>query len=167
MISKAIFSIFLMLATATFAADDITGFWKVVSDEGVAQCIVAVYEYEDVYYGRIIGSFDAKGIMDDSIYKPVKRAPGVIGEPFYSGLDFIWGLVDSGMKFKGKILDPEKGNIYNSELWIDKDGNLVVRGKLLMFGRSQTWPAAEESDFPKDFQKPDLTALVPAIPEVK
>ena len=76
--------------------------------------------------------------------------------------------MDAGVKFKGKILDPEKGNVYNSELWIDKNGNLVVRGKLLMFGRSQTWIAADgESDFPKDFKKPNLMELVPSIPEVK
>jgi hypothetical protein len=164
---KIFFCLFLLLTAVVFGSDDIGGFWKTVNEEGVSQCIIAVYDYEGVYYGRIIGSFDEKGVMIDTIYKPIKRAPGVIGEPFYSGLDIIWGLVDAGVKFKGKILDPEKGNIYNSELWIDKNGNLVVRGKLLMFGRSQTWIAAEESDFPKNFKKPDLTTLVPSIPEVK
>jgi uncharacterized protein DUF2147 len=167
MTRKIFSSLFLLVATAFSGSDDISGFWKTVNEEGVSQCVIAVYEYEGIHYGRIIGSYDENGVMFDTIYEPVKRAPGVIGDPFYSGLDIIWGLVDAGVKFKGKILDPEKGNVYNSELWIDKDGNLVVRGKLLMFGRSQTWIAAEESDFPKDFKKPDLKTLVPSIPEVK
>ena len=163
---KAISLLFLFLTNAVFGSDDISGFWKTINEQGEAQCIIAVYDYDDVYYGRIIGSFDEKGVMDDSIYNPKKRAPGVVGEPFYSGLDIIWGLVDTGVKFKGKILDPEKGNVYNSELWID-NGNLVVRGKYLVFGRSQTWLPAANSDFPKGFKKPDLMELVPSIPEVK
>lgn len=165
MIHKGLF-FFFFLITAAFASDDIRGFWKTINEQGEAQCIIAVYEYEDVHYGRIIGSFNDKGVMEDSIYNPKKRAPGVVGEPFYSGLDIIWGLVDAGVKYKGKILDPEKGNVYNSELWID-NGNLVVRGKLLMFGRSQTWLPAAASDFPQGFKKPDLSALIPSIPEVK
>jgi len=159
--------LFLLLATLSFASDDIRGFWKTINEQGLAQCIIAIYEYEGLYYGRIIGTFDNKGVMDDSIYSPRKRAPGCVGEPFYSGLDIIWALVDVGVKYKGKILDPEKGNVYNSELWIDSDGNLVVRGKFMIFGRNYTWLAAQNSDFPKDFKKPDLDELVPSIPEVK
>lgn len=166
MIKKAISFLFLIIVSAVTGSEDISGFWKTINEQGEAQCIIAVYEYDNVYYGRIIGSYDENGVMDDSIYAPKKRAPGVMGEPFYSGLDIIWGLVDVGVKFKGKILDPEKGNVYNSELWID-NGNLVVRGKYLMFGRSQTWFPAADADFPKGFKKPDLSALVPSVPEVK
>ena len=149
---KAISLLFLFLTNAVFGSDDISGFWKTINEQGEAQCIIAVYDYDDVYYGRIIGSFDEKGVMDDSIYNPKKRAPGVVGEPFYSGLDIIWGLVDTGVKFKGKILDPEKGNVYNSELWID-NGNLVVRGKYLVFGRSQTLAPCCKFRLSERFQK--------------
>ncbi len=156
----------LFLANFAFGAEDISGFWKTVNEEGKAQCIIAVYEYDDICYGRIIGTFDDTGQMDDSIYTPKKRAPGVLGNPFYSGLDIIWGLVDVGVKFRGKILDPEKGNIYNSELWVDSDGNLIVRGKLFFFGRSQKWFAAMDEDFPKNFKKPDLFEIIPELPQV-
>jgi uncharacterized protein (DUF2147 family) len=150
-----------------FSADDIAGFWKTISDEtGKPQCVIAVYEYDGLYYGRIIGTYNDEGKMTDSIYKPDKRAPGVVGNPFYSGLDIIWDLQDAGNKFKGKILDPEKGNVYNSELWID-NGNLIVRGKLLIFGRSQEWLPAAKSDFPRGFKMPNLNKLVPSVPEVK
>jgi uncharacterized protein (DUF2147 family) len=156
----------LLSCAVLFSAEDISGFWKTLSDDtGKPQSVIAVYEYEGLYYGRIIGSFDEDGKMDDSIEHPVKRAPGVVGNPFYSGLDIIWWLADSGSKFKGKILDPEHGDIYKSELWMD-GSNLVVRGKLFIFGRSMTWYPATASDFPKGFKMPDLKTLVPTISEV-
>ncbi|HLB52408.1 MAG TPA: DUF2147 domain-containing protein [Chlamydiales bacterium] len=161
------FLFFLLPFVSLIALEDIDGFWKTVNEEGVAQCVIAVYEYDDAHYGRIIGSYDDNGKMNDTIYNPKKRAPGVVGQRFYSGLDIIWGLVNSGMKFKGKILDPQKGNIYNSELWVNKNGNLVVRGKYLVFGRSQEWLPASESDFPEGFKIPDLAELVPDIPQVQ
>lgn len=149
-----------------FSTEDISGFWKTMDEEGKPQSIIAVYEYEDIYYGRIIAAFDDKGGIGDSIYAPKERAPGVLGDPFYCGLDIIWNLYDAGVKFKGKILDPQKGNIYNSELWIE-DGNLIVRGKFLMFGRNMTWFPVSASDLPKNFKLPKLDSFIPSIPEVK
>lgn len=151
---------------ALFAADDIRGYWKSIDeDSGKAQCVVAVYPYNNKYYGRIIGTFDDQGKMTESIYAPKDRAPGIVGNPFYCGLDLIWNLRDKGERFKGKIVDPKKGNIYTAELWVE-DGNLIVRGELFIFGRSQTWLPAKESDFPKGFKKPDVAKFVPVIPEV-
>lgn len=159
--------VFALLASfSLWSAEDISGYWKTISDvDGRAQSIIAVYPYQGRYYGRIIGSFNEEGKMDDSIYKPVKRAPGVVGTPFYSGMDIIWDLEDRGNRFKGKILDPEHGDIYNSELWVD-NGNLMVRGKLFIFGRTQQWLPAEKGDFPKGFKVPDLKSFVPTIPQV-
>ena len=163
----AFFIALLTFQTALFAAEDISGFWKSVNEEGHAECIFGIYEYDGLYYGRIIGTYNSEGKMDDTIYHPKERAPGVIGKPFYSGLDIVWGLNDSGAKFKGKILDPQKGNIYNCELWINSEGNLVVRGKFLFIGKSRVWLPAHLSDFPTDFQVPDLAEFVPEIPQVK
>jgi uncharacterized protein (DUF2147 family) len=154
----------LLISCALYSAEEITGFWKTVNEEtGKAQAIIAIYEHEGFRYGKIIGSLGDNGKMDDSIYHPVKTSPGLPDHPYYSGMDIIWYLEDRGYKFKGKILDPEHGDVYNSELW--KEGeNLIVRGKLLMFGRSQTWLPATSADFPKDFKKPDLKTLQPNIP---
>jgi len=148
------------------SADEITGFWKSINEEtGKAQCIVAIYEYEDKFYGRIIGTYDDNQKMNETIYTPKERAPGVIGNPFYCGLDIIWDLIDNGISYKGKILDPQKGNVYNSELWIEGQ-DLIVRGKLLFFGRNQKWVAARDSDFPAGFKKPNIETFVPVIPKV-
>ena len=160
------FLILLSVLTSTIQAVGIEGFWKSINETtNKPQCIVAVYQYEDLYYGRIIGTFDDNGKMNETIYKPKDRAPGVVGNPYYCGLDIIWDLYNTGSSYKGKILDPQKGNIYNAELW-NEGSNLIVRGKLLFFGRNQTWLPATDSDFPKDFKKPDLNTLVPTIPVV-
>ena len=164
--------IFLLLCVSLFAlslkaAEDINGFWKTVDDQtGKPRCVIAVYDYEDLRYGRIIATFDDKGKVKDSIYNPKEIAPGVKGNRTYCGLDIIWYLQDAGQKFKGQILDPERGKVYNAELWREFD-NLIVRGKLGPFGRSQTWLPAVPSDFPKDFKMPDLSTMVPNIPETK
>ncbi|MBS0625698.1 MAG: DUF2147 domain-containing protein [Verrucomicrobia bacterium] len=156
----------LFLFAINFLYAGIEGYWKSINETtGYPQCVIAVYEYENVYYGRIIATYDENGKMKEDIYKAKERAPGVVGHPFYCGLDIIWGLQNTGASYKGKILDPQKGNIYNAELW-NEGPNLVVRGKLLIFGRNQTWLPATDADFPKGFKKPALKDLVPKIPEV-
>ncbi len=147
-------------------ASGIEGFWKTVNEEGVAQTIIAIYEYEGQYYGRIIAIFNENGTLEETIKHPIQRAPGVVGNPYYCGLDIIWYLQQLGSKFKGKILDPQKGDVYAAEVWTDK-GDLVVRGKLLFFGRSQKWFPLTAKDLPSNFQLPDLNTLVPDIPTPK
>ena len=103
--------------------------------------------------------------MQDDIYHPKEKAPGVPGNPPYCGLDLIWNLENSGVVYKGKILDPQKGNVYNSEVWVEA-GNLIVRGKLLFFGRSVTWFPVTKADFPANFKMPDTAKFVPVIPQL-
>jgi uncharacterized protein (DUF2147 family) len=158
--------ILMMTCCKVWAADNIAGFWKSINDDtGKAQCIVAMYEYKGKYYGRIVATCDKEGIISDSIYKPVDRAPGVVGNPYYAGLDLLWDLRDKGDKYKGKIVDPEKGGIYTATVWTE-DGNLNVRGQLLIFGKTVTWLPTTKADFPKSFKMPDVKKFVPVIPEV-
>jgi len=162
-------NLFLMLVFCqSFAAEGIVGFWKTIDENsGKEQSIIAIYEYQGKYYGRIVATYDDKGKIVDSIYQPKDRAPGVIGNPYYSGLDIIWDLENKGNKFtNGKILDPEKGKIYGAELW-RQNSNLVVRGKLLFFGRNQTWLPVQDKEFADNFKKPDLRSFIPVIPKVK
>jgi len=169
MIKKTLFfsTFYTLLFYTTLFAQDISGFWKSMNDKtGKPACIVAVYEYQDKHYGRIIGIFDEDGNIHDSIYTPKERAPGVKDNPFYCGLDIIWNLRNKGVRNKGKILDPEKGKIYDAEVWV-KQGNLIVRGEFLFFGRSVVWLPALDNDFPSDFKKPDVNTFIPQIPKVK
>lgn len=161
------FMCFLFIATSLHAGENIEGFWKTINEKtGKAESIIAIYPYNGLWYGRIIASYGPQGEIDDTIAQPKDRAPGVKGHPYYSGLDIIWNLQKQGTKFvNGKILDPQKGKIYDSELW-NQNGDLIVRGKILFFGRNQTWIAASQQDFPHGFELPDLTQMVPTIPQV-
>jgi uncharacterized protein (DUF2147 family) len=148
----------------TLVAQDITGFWKYISKSGQKQCVISVYKYDDKYYGRIVGTYDADGQMTDNLYAPKERAQHVSGSPFYCGLDLLWNLQDRGSRYKGKIIDPRNGKIYVAEVWI-KNNHLIVRGELLFFGRNEVWYPAEDSDFPTGFKKPDAAQFIPVIPE--
>ncbi len=156
-----------LLYNSSIFSQDIVGFWKTVSDETKKpQSLVAIYPYQNKYYGRLIATYDDNGKIFDSIENPKTKAPAVKGNPYYSGLDFIWDLEKDGSKYtNGVILDPEKGDEYTAEAWVE-NGDLIVRGSIFFMGKNQTWPKATDADFPPGFKKPDLTKLVPKIPEV-
>ncbi len=162
--------LFLCLATALSAENPVVGLWKQTDeDTGKPGSIVAIYPYQGKYYGRILATYNEEGVIDNTIYNPSYKAPGVQGNPYYAGLDFIWDLKPEGNGNKlidGKIMDPDKGRVYNLDMWVE-DGQLVIRGKLLVFGRNQKWPPAKESDLPSGFKKPDLSKFVPEIHKVK
>lgn len=145
---------------------DIRGFWRTIDENtGKARSVVAIYEYQGKYYGRIVLTFDDKtppGIKETLAFHK-ETAPGVLGNPPYIGLDFIWNLQKEGDKYiRGRIMDPEKGKTYDAKLW-KENGNLIVRGELFIFGRNQTWVPAQESDFAQ-VGKPDSNTFVPKIP---
>jgi uncharacterized protein (DUF2147 family) len=164
-----LFSLFTVQTLFAAPGGEIVGFWNTINESThKPESIVAVYEHQGKFYGRIIGTYDREtGKIGDSIYHPVDRAPGVLGNPYYSGMDIIWGLKRDGAKFTdGEIVDPEKGKIYGAELW-NESGNLIVRGKVLFLGRNQTWTPFKDNQFTAEFKKPDLKTFVPQIPKVK
>lgn len=159
---------FMFLLSPIFSVESIVGFWKTVDENsGRPQSIVGIYEYQGKYYGRLLATYNENGKIDDTIYKPKDRAPGVVGHPYYAGLDIIWNLTSKGNKLtNGHILDPQKGKIYGAEMWL-LNNNLIVRGKLLIFGRNQTWLPVADNEFVGDFKKPNLKTFVPSIPRVR
>jgi uncharacterized protein (DUF2147 family) len=158
----------MALSLNLMAAEDIVGLWKSIDEKtGHPQSVVAIYEYKGKYFGRILLTFTPDGEVNDSIIHPGERAPGVIGHPYYSGLDLIWNIQQVGSRFKdGKIIDPQQGKIYDLELWV-QDKKLIVRGKVLFFGRNQTWLPVTKQELPSEFQNVDLTKFTPVIPQVK
>ncbi len=65
------------------------------------------------------------------------------------GMEFLWGFKKSEKKWTdGKILDPASGEVYESNLWLEGDNTLMVRGyggPLGLFYRTQTWKRDEGS----------------------
>ncbi len=156
--------VFALLFCSSLLAEKIDGFWKSLNnDTKKPECMVAIYPYKGLYYGRIVATYDKDGKIKETIYDPKERAPGLPGHPYYCGLDLVWDLQDFGSRYKGKVVDPEKGNVYNAEVWIE-NGNLILRGKLMFFGQSRTWVPATDKDFSLGFKKPNVSEFVPVIP---
>jgi len=162
--------LFLVPAAFITAADDVTGLWQSIDDEtGEPSSISMLYMYRGELYGRILITYDEEnpGVVRGTYMNPVERAELLVGNPPYAGLDFIWGLSDRGNKWgRGKILDPRKGKIYSSQVWLE-NGDLILRGKIGPIGRNQTWVRARERDLPSGFVIPDPNSFVPQIPQVK
>jgi uncharacterized protein (DUF2147 family) len=155
---------FCIIFCQTLISQEISAFWKSINEKtGLPECMVAIYKYQNEYYGRIIGTYNEQGIMNDTLDNPKERSQGMPGSPFYCGMDILWGLKPNSSKYKGKIVDPRNGNVYKAEVWTEK-GNLVIRGKYLFFGKNTTWYPAAESDFPSDFKRPDVAQFIPLIP---
>ncbi|MBN2618117.1 MAG: DUF2147 domain-containing protein [Spirochaetales bacterium] len=153
----------LSLSASIFSAEKITGLWKSIDDTtGLVKSVSIIYEKSGKVYGRLLVTYEDDGSLSD----PNLKTTQVVGEPTYTGLDFIWDMTDSGKKWsKGKILDPLPGKIYSCDMWIE-GGNLIVRGKIGPFGRSQTWvPVTDLSTLPEWVVIP--TNPTPKIPKVK
>lgn len=164
--------ILTLLALLSFgriaSAEDIAGFWQTLDDKTKQPTsVIAIYEYEGRYFGRIIASFNDKGEINDTIYKPVGHAPGVKGNPYYCGLDIVYDAqLNHQDKYEGHIIDPREGKEYRAEIWRE-DQNLILRGEVFIFGKNMTWPPFPENKFTKNFKKPDVSKFVPKIPELK
>lgn len=158
----------MVFASAGVSAQDIQGYWKTINDKThKPESVIGIYEYQGKYFGKLVATYDDNEKIDDTIDAPKYKAPGVVGDPYYVGLDIIYDIKKDGSKFDGgKIVDPEKGDVYDAELWLDK-GNLIVRGEILFFGENETWLPMKDTDFPANFKKPDLSKFVPSIPKVK
>ncbi len=164
-----LFLFLLLCLSSRTHADDVTGFWQTMNKKtNQPSAIIAIYPYEGKYYGRIIATCNKEGVIDDTIYHPTGRAPGIVGEPYYCGLDIVWAAKpnSSESRCKGYVVDPEKGRVYDAEIW-NRNGNLILRGEVFIFGKNIVWPPFDENNFTKDFKKPDLSTFVPQKPQIK
>lgn len=169
----------LVLACLTFSCsstveqEGITGLWKSRDqDSDEPRALVVIYKYHDMYYGRMLATYDEEGQFSDTILEQKDKAPGVVGNPPYCGMDFIYNVKREGSngeeydKYKGKIIDPEKGKVYTAEFWLDGD-QLIVRGELWIFGKNIPWQKASTADLPKGFSMSEVKKFVPVIPNTK
>ncbi len=170
-ILSSVFFVLLSSSTNVEEEKDITGLWKSRDQHSAKpRSLVAIYKYQDMYYGRMLATYDDNGNIKDSIFEQKGRATGVVGHPPYCGMDFVYNVQKmrysrgNTPKYKGKIIDPEKGRVYNAKLW--RSGNdLILRGELWIFGKNIPWYKASESDLPKGFSMSEIKDFVPVVPK--
>lgn len=157
---------FLSSCSTGWEPDGIAGLWKSRDQHSdQPRALVVIYKYQDEYYGRMIATYDEDGNIKDTIYEMKEKATGVVGNPPYCGMDFIYNVQqDRDGKFKGKIIDPQKGKVYDAEFWLS-GADLIVRGKVWIFGKNILWPQASKLDLPKGFSLKDINSFVPVIPQ--
>lgn len=176
-LSLVLFCVTLILSSCSTSTEpeeiSIAGLWKSRDQHSdKPRALVAIYKYQDKYYGRMLATYDDEGKIQDTILEQKGKAPGVVGNPPYCGLDFIYDVKkeeDSGEgtdRYKGKILDPEKGKAYKAEFWL-RGNDLIVRGELWIFGKNIPWHKASKQDLPKGFSMSDIKRFVPKEPLTK
>ncbi len=121
----------------------VVGHWKTIDDKtGKALSIIKIYEKDQVFYGKVVEIFDAKGK-----HKLCEKCPGEDkGKPFL-GLVVMSGLKKHGKEYSGgKILDPLNGDFYQCFITLENEDKLKVRGYIgfAIFGRTQYWYRAAD-----------------------
>jgi len=122
-------------------AQSVTGKWKTIDDEtGKPKSIVEIYIKDGKAYGKIIKLFkepseDQDPICDECTdYRKDKKI---------IGMTIITDMVQDGDEWEdGEILDPNNGKIYDCSFWIENN-NLMLRGYIAFFYRTQTWIRVE------------------------
>lgn len=172
MIAIAMLALLVVGAVAAWAADDILGLWKVIDDKtGKPNAYVVLYMYNGKLYGRMVATISLDtGRVDDTLLTKKFKASALAGDPPNCGLDFVYELSDKGKEWKGSIIDPGDGKVYDCSIKRD-GGKLIVRGSLRgtggLLGRNQTWLQASASELPAEFALPDAKTFVPVIPTKK
>jgi len=137
-LSKALPFLLLMLTLPTLYGQSPVGLWQSIDDkteEPVA--MIEIKESKGKLEGQIVELLfdtDEMGNPLCSSCEGERKGKPVIG------MDMIWGFDLSGRK--GKILDPEGGEIYQSKMWLSGEQELKVRGyagPFNLFYRTQTW----------------------------
>jgi len=154
-------------AFSAYAADNITGIWAIIDDkENAVGAYVLLYMYEGKIYGRMLAlvEFDT-GLIEDTIDIQRERSAKINGNPPICGMDFVYDMEDRGRDWRGSMIDPDRGRLYNCTIRRDGD-RLIVRASLRgtggILGANQIWLRANPSDLP-GVTIPDPSSVVPVI----
>lgn len=129
--------VYLLLFFSTCLAQNIVGRWKTIDDEtGKAVSIVEIYESKGRIFGRV-----AELLNPGDKGKICEKCDGRDHNKSIQGLVVIQGLVKDGDGYKGKILDPKHGKIYQCVVRLENKDKLKVRGYIgiSLLGRTQYW----------------------------
>jgi uncharacterized protein (DUF2147 family) len=130
--------LFLLVFSAGVAQKhSILGRWKTIDDEsGKAVSIVEIYESKGKIYGRV-----AELLIASDRNKTCSKCEGSDKDKPVLGLVVIKGLKREDGVYKGRILDPKHGRVYQCTLQLESKDKLKVRGYIgiSLLGRTQYW----------------------------
>lgn len=138
-----LFSVF-WIAGAYAQSNSIVGKWKTIDDKTKEpKSIVHIFERDGKYYGKIESLFIKEGDNPDPVCDKCPDKDPRKDQPT-KGMEILKDLVQKGDGYSGgTILDPKEGKIYSCKLWVE-NGNLMVRGYIAFFFRTQTWLPVSE-----------------------
>lgn len=135
-----IFLILLIILVPVIESQaQVTGLWTTIDDNtGKPRSVVEIFERGGLLYGRIQQIFPTPGRDADPVCKECDEDDPRFGKKV-KGMEILRGLKKDGNAYSGgDILDPENGSVYRCKIWLDAE-NLMVRGYLGPFFRTQTW----------------------------
>lgn len=138
---KTLFTIFFSLFSIILFSQSPIGIWKTIDDQtNEEKSHVQIFEKGGKIYGKIIKLLQAEPDVKCTKCEGDKKNQSILG------MEFLWALKPYKDYWSyGKILDPEDGNVYKCNLWVDDNGKLNVRGYLgiAALGRTQIWHRVE------------------------
>ncbi len=164
--------ILMALGAVSAFAEDIQGLWKIIDDKtGNPRAYVFLYMNGGKLYGRMLATISKDtGLVDDTILTQKFKADALAGNPPNCGLDFVYEMQLKGKEWKGSIIDPEDGKVYDCTIKRN-DAKLTVRGSLKgtggLLGRNQTWLLATPVEIAAGFALPNPAGISPVIPRKK
>ncbi|MES1924080.1 DUF2147 domain-containing protein [Salinisphaera sp. T31B1] len=120
------------LMAAEHQADDIAGVWETASGG-----YVQIYQSDDHWQGKIVGSSDGQARYDKQNPDESKRDRRLLGVVVLQGLSYA----GDGEYEGGSIYDPNNGKTYKAKATQTGPDTLEARGYIgiSLIGKSQTW----------------------------
>ena len=133
----------LLLSMITFAESTVPGYWKSIDDQSGEVTAFWKLEIKD---NRLLGylvnypgmkpenvCMQCKGELQEFFEKPINNTAWLNLSKNRNG---IWQ--------EGYIIDSGKGEKYKAKVWVE-DGNLMMRGYIGFFFRTQTWLRTDQA----------------------
>lgn len=132
-------AVLLTFSSEVLAQESILGKWKTIDDNtGKARSVVEIYKKGDKYFGKVTEMFRGPNEDPNPVCNECEENDPRYLQPVL-GMEILSDAVKGGDQYiDGEILDPENGKVYSCKLWIE-DGNLMLRGYVTIFFRTQTW----------------------------
>jgi uncharacterized protein (DUF2147 family) len=151
-----------LVLMASVAAQNVTGLWKSIDEEGEITAIWELRLVDGEVRGRVV---TIAGKPNDTIAVQLDQTyPGLPSDQALNtmrvvDIDLIYGMTPrrgrAAQYTGGYIIDPNDGKRYNLDLNVIPAGSrnsvggletLEVKGKILIFSRSQYWVRATQED---------------------